>query len=541
MVLDRSIIGAFARLAHDPDMQAMTPHHPAATRTAGEASDAIGDEIAGFMARALAAPEGATPEHAALIVGVGLGKTRHAGMALAGLGGFIAAAKAAGKPHRVLYLTPRHDLHEEIVIRLRELGLTAAIWRGRDADDPHAAAPAPGTKPAAMCINPLAASDAVKAGYRVSEAACGTGLPDEPSCALFHECSFNRQHALVAAADVALAANQLAFRQLPAPVGKGIGLVIFDEGFWQTGLTPNRALRLADHVEQVERFPPLRKDMISGLPVRDDMATNDMLTLSRRLQVAFENTPEDAFLTRDSVVAAGLTAENCHQAVRMEWNRKVEGQMRPGMSRKARQEALDRAAGNAAIPLRVAIWQAVAAFLDGEDAKCGRLLAAMHTNDDGEHYRAIRLHTRHDIGDAVLKLPILAMDATMPASIVRHFLPRLDVLADIQAALFFVTLFQLVSGSGKSSLVPSDKATPEENRRRLRRAAAFADFLALHGRGNALASPIRQLRRSFVAPACARRTSTPLLGSISSRMSIRSDHSGDRCQMTGRCVTSPLP
>ena len=63
----------------------------------------------------------------------------------------------------------------------------------------------------------------------------------------------------------------------------------------------------------------------------------------------------------------------------------------------------------------------------------------------------ILLHTRRELQEAVTDGPILVLDATMPVRIVQYFLPRLKVLADVQAAAPFLDTFQIVGGWGKTS------------------------------------------------------------------------------------------
>ena len=74
----------------------------------------------------------------------------------------------------------------------------------------------------------------------------------------------------------------------------------------------------------------------------------------------------------------------------------------------------------------------------------------------------------------------------MPADLVRHYLPRLEVLAEVRVAAPHMEVHQVLGGWGKTSIVPSTKAAPEENRRRENLVGELADFVQLNSGGNGL-------------------------------------------------------
>jgi hypothetical protein len=86
----------------------------------------------------------------------------------------------------------------------------------------------------------------------------------------------------------------------------------------------------------------------------------------------------------------------------------------------------------------------------------GGLEISSKANADGAE-RIVLLHSRLEVIEAVAELPILALDATMPAPVVRHYLPRLNVLADVQPHAPHMTVNQIIGGWGKTSLIPSDR------------------------------------------------------------------------------------
>jgi hypothetical protein len=135
--LDRLIDGAFALvITGDADAPAsVRPEVHAPIATVEQARIDVRQAIRGFLKRTTAwwgveAETGGHPEHGAVSVTTGAGKSA---ITREELPAFIAAQKAAGKPHRVLWLVPHHRLSEEAVEAMQALGLSAAIMRGREA------------------------------------------------------------------------------------------------------------------------------------------------------------------------------------------------------------------------------------------------------------------------------------------------------------------------------------------------------------------------------------------------------------------------
>ena len=94
--LNRLIDGAFALLSADPDIRTMQPHHAAPHQTVQQARDAINEQVAVFLPRVVdwhrAGKNTQPPEHAALVVSVGVGKSKAVREAI---GGFIEAMRDA--------------------------------------------------------------------------------------------------------------------------------------------------------------------------------------------------------------------------------------------------------------------------------------------------------------------------------------------------------------------------------------------------------------------------------------------------------------
>jgi hypothetical protein len=370
--LGRLIDGAFALLSSEPDLRSMRPHHAAPHQTVQEARDAVGEHVGAFLDRVASWHRWETTkppaEHSALVVGVGVGKSKAGREALAA---FMTAARGS-IPHRILWLVPTHKLGNEALTAMEMLGLSVAVMRGRGAKVPISGPPDPedAPEPLPMCLNLPAVADALLIHADVEKDVCGTGRFGEPSCPFHHACECQRQKAAVARADIVIAAHQALFHRLPKAATEGVGLVVVDESWWQVGLLSGREVRLAGFSEEPLLHPVLDRDDFRGTsPSRSwgrreaDEATNDLHVLSGKAQAAFEATPHGAMVGKEAVVAAGLTTHDCADAVKLEWRRKVDGAIVPGMTAEARKKAVEKAAGNTSIPRRVGVWKALARLI----------------------------------------------------------------------------------------------------------------------------------------------------------------------------------
>lgn len=190
----------------------------------------------------------------------------------------------------------------------------------------------------------------------------------------------------------------------------------------------------------------------------------------------------DGYLARGALEAAGLTAAGCIEAGKLEWRRKVEDAIRPGMAEAARREAARRCGVNAAIPRLAALWRAAAELLAGADGATGRVELATRDTAEGRR-REVLLNTARPVAEAVLALPMLVLDATLPERLLRHRLPDLRVLAEVRAEAPHMRVRQVLGGFAKTSIVPSGAAGYEENRRRERLAEKVRRFIAARSGG----------------------------------------------------------
>jgi putative DNA primase/helicase len=307
---------------------------------------------------------------------------------------------------------------------MEKLGLSAAIMRGREALDPDHPdfdnPDIPKEEKAKMCLDLEAVGDALKAHYELESAVCGKD--EGPACSFRSQCPYQRQKANVARADVVIAAHQALFHPLPKEATDKVGLVIVDESWWQAGLVPKRELRLSSFAEEPTTHPVRRSEKNAGkygrVPRMDEFATNDLHALSAKAQAAFAAMPDGGLVAKETVVATGLTADECALARKLEWRRKVTGLITPGMPPEARRKALQLVAGNASIRRRAAVWSALQELLEGEETHTGRLQMGTRSDQFGVT-RVILLHSRLSVREAIAELPILALDATMPVDVVR--------------------------------------------------------------------------------------------------------------------------
>jgi putative DNA primase/helicase len=170
----------------------------------------------------------------------------------------------------------------------------------------------------------------------------------------------------------------------------------------------------------------------------------------------------------------------------------------PGLAPEERRRTLAALAGNIGISLRVAVWRALGELLAGDVAETGRLEIVVAADDAGGG-RMVILHRRRDISRHLAQLPLLHLDATISAEIVRTFLPRLTLLAQVRVRAPHQDVILMRGGWGKTSLIPDPKQSGSENVRRERKIALLRDFVAQHAGGR----PAAVLTYQVLEPAFA--------------------------------------
>ncbi|QDJ12331.1 Hypothetical protein HVPorG_04972 (plasmid) [Roseomonas mucosa] len=472
--LDDILDSAFARVGLDRSdvPQGQQPFHAAPDQHVADARELVGRQIDDALQAAaewhdLPDEPGDRPpsRHIGLAVDVGTGKSRTGRGRIAR---FVRSQKAKGKPYRVLWLVPTIKLGGEAERHFTDLeGVKVAIHRGREQPDPEQ----PEHK---MCMDLEAVKAAEEVLADVDETVCGDG---ETGCPFFSICGYQRQKKTVAAADVVIGAHELAFHT-PGGAKKDMALTVFDEAWWQDGLSIGRTITAGTLAAELRRHPIMRH--VKGeQQVADEMATNDQHGVYLRADAALEASPE-GYVKRQALLDAGLTALACTSARAEVWKRKRVGLMRPGMSLAARKEAAKEMAINPRIPRLAAMWQSFADLLSGEGEATG--VAEIRFKEvEGGQMKVLHLNTRKDVKPLIQENPALLLDATMPEALVRPYLPRLEVAAPVRVQTPDMTVRQVVGGFGKTSLVPHVGPRSEENSpqnlARLRRVAELRDFV----------------------------------------------------------------
>jgi hypothetical protein len=415
--------------------------------------------ITGLMTKAIewhALPQEDRPEppHAAIKITTGGGKSEQTRKAIATV--FIPEMKRRGLPHRVLFLVPTHRLGAEARSKMPK-GVTSALWQGREAKDVKTGEP--------LCLNLDAVKTAVKLGADVEKAACkGKRGGQEIKCPHFDQCLYQRQKAVAKQADIIFAAHETGFR-LQKSLGKNFGLVIIDEQSWQrAGLSYKGQLAVEGLGYELKEFPVL--DHAGNV---DADATAHLSDLISRLQIALRNAPE-GYLSKQHLLDAGLLPStkyedgSCKRAVKYEWARKVEIDLRPDDSQETRNDIAERNRFQGQIKSRAAMWRALDELLSGEHETTGRLYLLTDTSDAGS-VRYINVRRRKELHKDVLALPIVHMDATLDIEIVRYFMPRAELVLDIEVEAPHQRIVQVVGKStAKTALKPGDRSDDEEQR-----------------------------------------------------------------------------
>jgi len=238
----------------------------------------------------------------AISVDVGLGKTRTWRER-------VAPALVRGAFPCILAV-PRHRLGDEIVHDLAETGITACVYRGREAADPEQ----PGEN---MCRELARVTLIADALGIVSRQAC---KHKGSVCESYDVCGYQRQRQ--GQPDVWIVPHQLLFRVRPSFIPEPTSLVI-DESFWSGalhGIDVPVKFWVADlrEVREIER--PGGEHYTSS--------TADLMAISRRVCSAIE-VEEDGRIRQGALTRASLTTADCRDALRLEWQRKLDIEVEP--------------------------------------------------------------------------------------------------------------------------------------------------------------------------------------------------------------------
>jgi hypothetical protein len=123
------------------------------------------------------------------------------------------------------------------------------------------------------------------------------------------------------------------------------------------------------------------------------------------------------------------------------------------------------------------MWRTLHELIAGSEEATGRLKIETIKTKDGP-VRCLRLLGRKDIAEKLIGLPIIVADATLPLEIVKHFLPSVDLVRDINVEAPHMKITQVIGlPVGKMSLqaLAPSKRKPEEEARVARKRQSVAD------------------------------------------------------------------
>jgi putative DNA primase/helicase len=370
------------------------------------------------------------PPAVGMKVQVGLGKTEAA---------IEESVKWVNAGHgNVVFAVPTHRLGGEIIERVKSkagANIQVAIWRGREADDPDT-----GEK---MCRDIETVKSVQNVGGDPQSLVCIKG---EKKCPYFDVCGYQKQRQQTG--QIWIVAHHALFTQKPEVIPKP-SLCIIDETFVSAGMRGISGSPIMVSERQLEKLPNSNfgtmktADLVADLkPIRDKL-------------LALVKDQDDDQLSRQAVIDAGLTSEECKQAAKREWERKIDVDIYPGMSADERKKKLSAAKENSEIPRMARMWKLLEELIDIDHDRSGTLSIKEESNE-GATYRGVRLKWRESIRDG-WKAPTLHVDATMEPELIRSYLPNIKILDEIKAATPHQKITQYVDRSfSKYALIRND-------------------------------------------------------------------------------------
>lgn len=414
-------------------------------------TDAVRKFIDAAVAHNLTGDEEAEPPVHALAVTTGVGKTFATAKALAE---YIKTRTGNLRKRRaILYAVPTHRLGDEIERQFAAHGVTARVFRGRQAEDPNR----PGET---MCDDLEAVDIALSLGEQIERSCCKLkeGVATLHQCQHFNTCAYQAQKA--DRPDVWIVAHQMLFKTQPA-LGK-VEMVVVDEGFWQSGLRiPKRGIAL-DELRANLPFTGSSKDYLH----------NDIEVYRGRLAralIAQDGTDGPGGVRREHLVKAGLTGQLCTTAIDAEWSLKGKATIYPGMPRAERRHAAKVATHAKHVRGYVGIWKGARELLYAEDAETsGRLY--IEERDDGEgRVLIVKARSLKAVATA-WRVPTMLLDATMPsADILRAYYPQVEIPEPVEAAMLHVDVRQVLGAPVAARKLRVEEDGANRNLRAIRR------------------------------------------------------------------------
>jgi hypothetical protein len=324
------------------------------------------------------------------------------------------------------FAVPTHRLGEELAEQFRKHGITAEVWRGREAF-------ISGKSGEKMCKD-LAVVEIAKDMGAVIETACCKGKDPagkEVKC-IFYDgpggCEYQAQKKKEP--DVWIFPHQMLFRENKTL--DGMSVIFIDESFRDAGTSkPVRGLTF----DEIEAVPP---------------HSGELGMLRSNLARALRTQPKNGGVPRANLVAE-LGSGDCTQAIKLEWAQKEkQATLWPGMPAKARAAAAK--AGSTTWHIRTfdRVWRAARELIELTDPDVvsgrrasGRLFLANHKTENGV-VRVVRTRGIRPIAKQYL-VPVFIMDATLPSkAILEKWFPDIEVVANIEVPMPYATTKQIL-------------------------------------------------------------------------------------------------
>lgn len=371
-------------------------------------------EKAGRHAKRRATEIAGPPPVHAINVDLGVGKSTAARRAVAIR---LTEMRSRDDKRAVVFAVPTAKLGHEQVELFRALpeaaGLVARVRLGRERPDPE-------TADHTMCRDLEAVRDAQAAMVSVQTSVCqsrGADGETTAECQFFSQCGYQRQRRQKA--DLWFVAHESLFLRKPLEIGE-VAIVIVDEAPWHAGLIGHDGLHIQLSLDSI-RQP-------CSIP---DAAAETALLQGHRARLAdLLGKHPDGPLTREAVLSAGFTVESTGEARVLEWRRKTDTNIWPGMPAKQRKDAAEAAAENRTIKRLDIMWRAVAA-LARDDGPAASGWAALTIAETAEgKVRVLGLKGRKEIREG-WRRPTLLMDATLQMDLIRPFWSNVEKTADV--------------------------------------------------------------------------------------------------------------
>ncbi|MBM9595507.1 hypothetical protein [Roseitranquillus sediminis] len=300
---------------------------------------------------------------------------------------------------------------------------------------------------------------AIEAGIEVQSSVCRDRTGQ--TCRFFEGCPKQENLREVAAAAVVVATYDALFTGFSGNTDD-VGLVIVDEGCWQRAEQEHVPIPLDTLTLLAGSLRPR-----AGSDPMADMA--DLHDLRTTLQSALSSC--EGPVPRKSLLSAGLTAEACRLAARLEERLVRNPKLRPGMTPSLRKMSRRVASTNSRARSFVALWIALADLLASGAERDGRVCVEMAGNARHVLVRGVkRVHT------SLAGKPVLHLDATLRPELARTILPRLRT-GEVEAAAPNMHLTLVTSSFGKGMLCPTPGLAQAEARRRGNRRRECVDYV----------------------------------------------------------------